>query len=331
MTCARPLLVVCLLFASTAWAGTDLESATDEAKATASAHYTQGMASFQAGDPAGALESFELSYQAVKSPNSHLMVAKALIDLGRYVEAHRALRETLAEAEQAEALDPKYSQTSQAAAEELTRLDAQVVKLKLSVSGVQPSASVRVNDTEYGLDELSQPIVVQPGWLTLTLIDGGKNVATQSVEGRAGEILNLALSPAPPPGSPAAGAETVSSHEGTATGKRPFPHRRTTAYVAGGIGVAGALTFGVFGLLNNLKYDDVEDQCSGDLCNDDLREDAERGHTYQTIANVGLIVGVVGLGTAVALVLTEEDDGAARRSATRVSLGPGSIQLKGSF
>jgi len=206
-----------------------------------------------------------------------------------------------------------------------------VVKLKLTLSGVQPSASVRVNDAEYGPDELSQPIVVQPGWLTLTLIDGGENVATQSVEGRAGETLNLSLSPTPRAGSDAARAEPPSSQELPAAGKRPFPHRRTTAYVAGGIGVAGALTFGVFGLLNNLKYGDVEDECADNLCSDDVRDDAERGHTYQTIANVGLIVGVVGLGTAVALILTETDDAAARRSATKVSLGPGSIHLKGSF
>jgi hypothetical protein len=113
--------------------------------------------------------------------------------------------------------------------------------------------------------------------------------------------------------------------------KHPFPHRRTTAYVAGGIGVAGALSFGVFGLLNHAKYSDVQDECSHDLCSDDVREDAERGHTYQTIANVGLIVGVVGLGTAVALVLTEPDGATARRSATRVAVGPGSIHVQGTF
>src|SRR5262245_29068242 len=111
MRCTRLLLAACLLFASPAWGEGDLESASDEAKAKASAHYTQGMASYQAGDTAAALAEFELSYQTVRSPNSHLMVAKSLIDLGRYAEAHRALDETLAEATEAEARDPKYAQT----------------------------------------------------------------------------------------------------------------------------------------------------------------------------------------------------------------------------
>lgn len=325
----RLLLAACLCIASPAWAGSDIESATDADKAKASTHYTQGMASFQAGDTAGALAEFELSYQAVKSPNSHLMVAKALIDLGRYVEAHRALTETIAEAERAEASDPKYAPTKAAAREELVRVDAQVVKLKLTLSGVQASASVRVNDAEYGPDELTQPIVVAPGQLTLTLIDGGENVATQTLEGRAGETLNLSLAPTPEPeaeGTNAAAAPMAASAE-----KRPFPHRRTTAYVAGGIGVVGALSFGVFGLLNHAKYSDVEEQCADTLCSDDVRDDAERGHTYQTIANVGLIVGVVGLGTAVALVLTESDSRAARQPNTRVAVGPGTIQLQGTF
>ena len=330
MWCARLTLAVCLLCAPPAWAESDLESASNDAKTKASTHYTQGMASFQAGDSTAALAEFELSYQTVKSPNSHLMVAKALIDLGRYVEAHRALEETIAESVQAEARDPRYAQTKQAAQEELARLDAQLVKLKLTLSGVKSSASVRVNDTEYGPDELTQPIVAAPGQLTLTLIDGGENVATQTLEGRAGETLNLSLAPDPEPVAPAP-ANAAAAAGAAPPEKRPFPHRRTTAYVAGGIGVAGAVTFGVFGLFNHAKYSDVKDECDGTLCSDDARADAERGHTYQTIANVGLIVGVVGLGTAVALVLTESDSEEARRSATRIALGPGTLHVRGSF
>lgn len=329
MSCTRLLLAACLCLASPAWAGSDLESATDADKAKASAHYTQGMASFQSGDTAAALAEFELSYQAVKSPNSHLMIAKSLIDLGRYVEAHRALTETIIEAERAEALAPKYAQTTADAREELDRVEAQVAKLKLTLRGVQPSASVRVNDTEHGPDELAQPIVVAPGPLTLTLIDGGAPVATQSLEASAGETLDLTLEPEPEPEPDTTPATT--SPESTPAEKRPFPHRRTTAYVAGGIGVTGALTFGIFGLLNHAKYSDVEKRCTDTLCSDDVRRDAERGHTYQTIANVGLIVGVVGLGTAVALVLTESDTATGRHPTTRIAAGPGTVQLQGAF
>src|SRR5690606_34506039 len=113
--------------------------------------------------------------------------------------------------------------------------------------------------------------------------------------------------------------------------KRAFPHRRETAYVAGGLGMAGALTFGVFGLLNHAKYSDLEDECDNRVCNSSQRNDAERGHTYQVAANVGLIVGVVGLGTALALILTEDETPTAKQKGTRVALGPGQITVKGTF
>lgn len=317
-----------MLSSTRAWCGSDLESATAADKAKASEYFTQGMASFQAGDPAGALEQFRQSYEAVKSPNSHLMVAKALIDLGRYAEAHRELTDTIAEAERAESLDPKYAQTKQAAREELSRVEGQVVTLKLTVEGVGPSATVHVNDTEYSTEDAQSPLVLAPGSLNLELYDDGKRVATQTLEGRAGETLNVSLKPSPEPEAAEAEAPRPVT---TSAEKRPFPHRRTTAYVAGSIGIAGAVTFGVFGLLDNAKYSDVKDECNDGICDDDVRKDADRGHTYQTIANVGLIVGVVGLGTAVALVLTEDDEPSARRAATRVALGPGQITLKGTF
>jgi hypothetical protein len=286
------------------------------------------MAHFQEGAAAEALSEFERSYGAVKSPNSHLMIGKAMIDLGRYVDAHRELSETIQEAKAAEAIDPKYAQTRQAAEEELVRVDAQVVKLTVSVSGVGENAVVRVNDKDYQQNELADGVVVVPGPLRLTLVDGSDELASQSLKGRAGESLDVALTPT----AAAAGDESDTTEPAQRpTEKRPFPHRRETAYVAAGLGIGGALTFGVFGLLNNSKFSDVEAECDDNRCPRELQDDADRGHTYQTIANVGLVVGLVGLGTAVTLLLTEEETGSARRTATRVSLGPGQISLQGRF
>jgi hypothetical protein len=256
------------------------------------------------------------------------MVGKALIDLGRFPEAYRTLQQTAEEAEEAEASDPKYAQTRKAAEEELRRVEQQVVRLTLSLSGVGGDATVRVNDTEYSQDELDSPLPLAPGPLNLELLEAGDTVASQTLEGRAGESLNVNLAPSADQGDR---EESDVSNTSMPTGKKPFPHRRDTAYVAAGLGAAGAITFGVFGLLNNAKYSDVDDQCDNNICPDSAQSDAERGHTFQTVANVGLIVGVVGLGTAVTLFLTEDDDVVAQRHRTRLSLGPGHVTLKGSF
>ncbi len=327
-------LAVCLSVALRApgvlAAGADLDSATDADKAKASTHYTQGMASFQAGDAAGALEEFRLSYQAVQSPNSHLMVAKALIDLGRYVEAYPALKKTIAEAKDAQRLDPKYAQTQQAAEEELRRVETQVVEISINVSNAGPDATIEVNDQRYEKNDLDEPVVAAPGPVHVRLIEDGKTTRSETLQGSAGEALEVDLEPAAEP-EEASPAEEAPSPSNVQAEKRPFPHRRETAYVAAGLGLGGALTFGVFGLLDNAKYSDVQDQCDNDICSHDLQSDAARGHTYQTIANVGLIVGVVGLGTAVTLWLTEDDSKSAQRSGAHVALGPGKVTVGGTF
>ena len=323
-------LVLCglLLLSSYASAqGADLTSASDADKATASEHYTQGMAAFEAGDAAAALTQFEQSYQAVRSPNSHLMVGKALIDLGRYVDAHSVLSETLQEASEAEAVDAKYAQTRLAAEEELTRVEQQVVMVSVTLSGASTDSKVRINGKEYAPSELDAAIALAPGPIEVVLVDDGNAVATQSLTGSPGETLNVSLTPTPEEeaidGAPT-DSTTVSAE------KKPFRHRRATAYVAAGLGAAGAITFGVFGLLNNAKYSGVEDECDNNICPASARSDAERGHTYQTAANVGLIVGVVGLGTALTLILTE-DDSEPPETATRLGVGPGQISLQGTF
>lgn len=329
------MLVFCAAWLSAGVAladGASLDSATAADKEKASAHYTQGMASFQAGDAAAALTEFEQSYRAVRSPNSHLMIGKALIDLARYVEAHRALTETIEEAREAESLDPKYAQTRLAAEEELARLEGQVVRLSVTLSGPGDDAVVRVNGSEYSGSELEAPLVLPPGSLEVELVEHGSVVDRRHLTGGAGDSLEVTLtrgSEAPKPSAPSQPAQSASVNP--TVEKRAFPHRRETAYVAGGLGMAGALTFGVFGLLNHAKYSDLEDECDNRVCNSSQRNDAERGHTYQVAANVGLIVGVVGLGTALALILTEDETPTAKQKGTRVALGPGQITVKGTF
>ena len=96
----------------------------------------------------------------------------------------------------------------------------------------------------------------------------------------------------------------------------------------------GLATFGVFGALNNSKFSDLEDQCSNNQCPADLESDADTGRTYQTIANVGLIVGGVGLAAGAVLFLTS-DSGSKENSASSttpvVGVGPGSVMVRGKF
>jgi hypothetical protein len=78
---------------------------------------------------------------------------------------------------------------------------------------------------------------------------------------------------------------------------------RTAGFVAAGVGGLGLVTFVVAGLSAKSAYHELEQDCGGARCSDSQHQsDVERGKTWQTIANVGLIAGGVGAVTGGALL-----------------------------
>jgi len=119
-----------------------------------------------------------------------------------------------------------------------------------------------------------------------------------------------------PYGAAAAGAEPEKD-EADAAGGQPGP-LRTWAYVAGGVGVAGLAGWVVLGLMGKAEQSDLEN--SG--CKPNCRQaDVDSIDTKYLMADISLAVGVVGLGTGVALWLVSQprsgsgDDGASAESA----------------
>jgi hypothetical protein len=101
------------------------------------------------------------------------------------------------------------------------------------------------------------------------------------------------------------------------------------AYVAGGIGVVGLATFGIFGLLNSSTYSDLQSSCPNNVCPPGKAEDISNGRTQQTIANVGLIVGAVGLVAGVTLFVL----GTPKKKAPEAAfiLGPDGFFVRGAL
>jgi hypothetical protein len=92
-------------------------------------------------------------------------------------------------------------------------------------------------------------------------------------------------------------AGDVSSAERTSkTNLRPY------AYVAGGVGAAGLIGFAVFGAMGKGKQSDLEKTCSP-ACTQDQIDSVK---SKFLIADISLGVGIVGLGTGVALFLLSQ-------------------------
>jgi len=322
--------------------GASPESANAEQKKTAQKAFEAGLKAAKAKKHDDALKSFKESYGAVASPNSHLMVARELVELGRFDEAWVEYEKTLAEAEAAAQKDPKYADAATSARNEQNDLKPKVAFVKLSVSGAGPGSRVTVRGKEVAESDWGKPIAVPPGSTRVELVGSDGKETVQEVNAVAGSETPVTLSPtaaAEPP--PQTNANASAKVEATTSGGKP--DLRTWAYVAGGVGVAGLVTFGVFGALNNAKHSKLEDKCTNGSCPSSLSSDRDTGKTYQTIANVGLVVGVVGLGTGTVLYLmsgkkaektaTLPQKPVARRGprVESVSVGYQSVFVAGSF
>jgi hypothetical protein len=87
---------------------------------------------------------------------------------------------------------------------------------------------------------------------------------------------------------------------------------RVGALVAAGVGVLGFGTFAVAGTLSRLNTNKAIDECgeTGDICTpSEVKEFQDNEALYNPIANVGVVVGLVGAATAVVLfALSMEED-----------------------
>ncbi|MCA9592495.1 MAG: hypothetical protein KC776_04265 [Myxococcales bacterium] len=308
--------------------GANLESATAEQKSTAQKAFIAGAKAAEKGDHEAALASFRESYGAVASPNSHLMVARELVALNRLEEAYVEFDNTIPEAEAAAKVDAKYEQAATAAQKERDDLAAKLALLTLNVSGTAPGDVVKVRGKEIPQSDWSKPLPVMPGMVRVELVQASGKETVKEINAEAGSAPTIDLAPevAAPPPPPKDEGTKVS----TDSSKWDM---RTWSYVAGGVGAAGIVTFGVFGLLNNSKHSKLEDECKNGVCPSSLESDKNTGQTYQTVANVGLVVGIVGLGTGTALYLLSDKkkEKSALSTVPRVDIGPRSVSVSGTF
>lgn len=314
--------------------GASVAAATAAQKQDAQKAFMAAMDDFNAKRFDKAYEGFKTSYGVVASPNSHLMMARALREGGKLLEAYREFDAVVVEASAAAAQDPKYKEAEQAARTEARAMRANLAFVTLNLNGAPPDAQVIVGDQAVDKASWGTPIVLLPGERAVVVSAAGKTDVrrTLNLAGGAEETVTIDLAQewAPPPPTTAPPATAEASASGNLMGLT----KRQWAYVAGGVGAAGVVTFGVFGLMNNAKYNDLQDSCPNGQCPPDRSSDIDAGRRNQTIANVGLVVGVVGLGAGTTLFLMSRNDkpsDAASSKVPEVAVGPGSVLVRGQF
>jgi hypothetical protein len=110
---------------------------------------------------------------------------------------------------------------------------------------------------------------------------------------------------------------------------RPSP-LRTYAYIAGGVGLAGLATLAVFGTLAHGTYDDLQNACPNGACPPSKQGEVSSGKTQETLANVGLAVGIVGVAAGATLFVISLRKAPAGPSAAIVA-GPSWVGIRGTL
>jgi hypothetical protein len=255
--------------------------------------------------------------------------------MGKVGAAYAEIDSVIDESEKAAAKSDKYKKTLDAARAEKDDLKSKVgfVVVNVDTAGRPRDYSVSVGGRTLDPAELGRRVAVDPGSTDVVLKLPTGEEERQKVDVEAGKESKVDIAP-PGAAAPASAAAAPTCPPATPIVERSGIDQRTLGIVAGGVGVAGFATFAVFGILDNGKYDELKNGCPNGVCPRALSEEAETGRTYQTIANVGLGVGIVGVVSSVLLFVTAPShakERTAARKGPQVAVGPGFVSVKDTF
>jgi len=322
-----------LLITGTLWCATTPDAAAapadDAARAKARTLGYAGVESYAAGDFATASSKLEESFQLLPVPSLGLWSARALVRLGKLVQAEQRYRSVASLPLRQD--DPPAQQTAKAdAAREHLELLPKIPSLKIQLSGAEAEEVVVVVDGSVRqASELAIALLLNPGRHEVVGTRGAeRSVVVLSLGEGAHEEVELRF--ADPVAEP---REPVNALAPAAP--RPVNNTRralrTGAWISVGAGAAGLATSLVTFLMAKDLHDSFEerDGCAMNSCS---QEEVDTYNTLRTVHLAGLIAGSVltGAGASV-LILTwkEAPWQPARDLALRI--GPTGASLVGNF
>jgi len=318
-------------------AGADPSSATPAQKKEAMDHFTAGKQAFEAKNYEKAAMELRASLEVVDSPNARLELARALRDGGKLDEAWAEYERVVQDATKLAAKEERYAKTADAATTERTDVEAKLAFVLVAVAHPPAGAVLKVGGKTVSQDQWDEPIVAPAGAVDVVLTDAtGKELARQTVMATVGQKLPVDLDAQAPVAPHEVAAEDKPDNGPPPQDTTPPPSSsgraklRPWAYVAGGVGVAGLATFGIFGLMSNSNYSDLQGACPNHACPSSKSSEIDNGKTFQTVANVGLVVGIVGVAAGATLFVLSLG-GKSAPATTGLVVGPSFVGLRGTL
>ena len=282
---------------------------------------------------AEALVELRASLDIVASPNTRLLIARTLRDMGRLVEAYVEFERAMIEAKELAAADPRYAKAAQGAADDRAALEPEIGFVTVTVQNATAESKLKVANEEIRRAAWGQPAPVMPGTTDIVVETPGRAPVHKSVALKKGEKQAVtidaggsgdATAPVQPAATPEAQAPAPEQPKADRTSLRPY------AYVAGGVAVIGLATFFIAGAMSNSTYDGLKTACPNGTCPPSKADDISSGKTQQTVANVGLALGLVGAAAGGVLFVLSMPSKTEQPRAGLV-VGPGWVGARGSF
>lgn len=301
----------------------------------------QGKEAFEQADFERARDLFHRAYTLVPAPTIALYEGRALTKLRRFVEAEEAFMRAARTTLDAESPEP-FRKAVRDAEDDLAALQAKMPKVVIVTSGpgaTDPALSVSLDGRPLKSALVGVEMPIDPGTHTLSAVAPGgapTQVSFTAAEKQRQkvELVVQAGSQVAAPKTPAAKPPTPHEAAPHEAAPEPSPWHARAGFIAGGVGVAGAVTGIVTGLMAGSRYKEAERECPDQHCVEGGAgwDKVESFRSLRTLSTVGYIVGGVGIATGATLLLTApRQSSSAQARRLDVWVGPASVGLLGAF
>jgi hypothetical protein len=324
--CSRPTRRIlassfALVWSLSAVAGTAIAEVPAASSPNHEVAFAEAVRIFKSGDTARALPLFLHLGESIESPNVQLYVGYCQLELGHDREAHQAF--SLAVKQSIELGEARYAAAREAAQGELAKLNPRLATLTISLVQVPKEFVVKLDHERLDPALVGSPIVISPGLHQVEAESAGaKPISREVLLDKGGSKVIAILFEEESKKT----IEPASINQMVPAPAQPTGHYLTVlGYVAGGLGLVGLATYAVAGLKARNAYNQLQADCPTRCSDAAHRNRANEGKTLQTVANVGLGVGVAGTLAGAALLYV----GFSHRDGPRPSLAfaPGGMTL----
>lgn len=301
------------------------QTPSDASASDASERFTHATKLYKQRQFTDALPLFEALARETNSPNAWLYVGHCRVKLGDPVAAHRAFVRILGNSSAAR--DDKYDTTREAARAELFALEQKVGKVVVAPAETPPGFAVTLDGEALAQHWFGLAYAVEPGTHRLQATADGMQAELRDVQVAIGETKTVSLALRKPEAAPV----VAPAPEPASEPERGGGALRMAGFAALGVGVAGLAVFTVAGLGAKSVHDELDADCPSGCDDAEHRDDAARGKTLQTTANVGLVVGVLGAAGGAALLFFGRSAPAEDGASLALAPGGGSLSFRGRF